>query len=192
VLQHETAPNSGTYADVTRRSGRVLDDGEVVIAYTPDPLVRAGTQHHYWVAEWQAVPWLGAPGADTLDDRGNVPLGRYRFHVDGQGWTLDSDPFEVVGGGLSATSSRSGSTIHTQVRWHAPKGWRLMDMNLMSNQPVPVRTQQVTVELRSGSGTLSTTTANTDANGNIDVLDNAAATVVRVTDRFSNTTDVTL
>ncbi|HSD85963.1 MAG TPA: hypothetical protein VLB44_00555 [Kofleriaceae bacterium] len=192
VLQHETAPSSGTYADVTRRSGRVVDDAEVVIAYTPDPLLRTGPQHHYWVAEWQAVPWLGAPGADTLDDRGNVPVGRYRFHVEGQGWMLDSDPFEVVAGGLSATSSRVGSTIHTQVRWHAPKGWRLMDMSLMSNQPIPVKTQQVTVELRSASATLSTTTANTDASGNIDVLDNAAATLVRVTDRFGNTTDVTL
>jgi neutral ceramidase len=192
VLQHEEPANSGTYVDVTRRSGRVVDDIELVRAYTPDPIVRTGTQHHYWVVEWQAVPWLGAPGADSLDQRGDVALGRYRFHVEGSGWTLDSDPFQVVAGGLTATATRSNGQIHVAVKWHAPKGWRLLDMALMSNQPIPVRSQQVTIELRTGSGSLSGSSPNTDASGNVDVTDNGAATVVRVTDQYGNTFDATL
>ena len=70
TLQAEVSP--GVYADVTRKSGRVVEDQEIVIAYTPSPLQRTGPQTHVWVAEWQAVPWLGSPDGDTLDMRGNV------------------------------------------------------------------------------------------------------------------------
>lgn len=192
VLQRETAPDSGAYANVTRKSGRTVEDSEIILAYTPDPLQRGGaSQTHYWVAEWQAVPWVGS-SVDALADRGGLPLGRYRFHVEGKGWTLDSSPFEIVGGGVNASAMRVGNSIRTTVRWHAPKGWRLLDMSLKSNQPIPVRNQQVTIELRGTAGTISTTTANTDASGVIDVLDNALATTVRVTDRFGNNVDVNL
>lgn len=190
VLQREESANN--YVNVTRRSGRPVEDAEIVLAYTPDPLQRgAAPQTHYWVAEWQAVPWIGA-AAGSLDERGNVPLGRYRFHVEGKGWSLDSSPFEVVAGGLNASAVRMANTIRTTIRWHAPKGWRLMDMNLKSNQPVPVRSQAVTIELRTANATLSTTPGTTDANGVVDVPDNLAATTVRVTDRFGNSVDVAL
>ncbi|HUS31677.1 MAG TPA: hypothetical protein VMZ53_24410, partial [Kofleriaceae bacterium] len=129
--------------------------------------------------------------ADGLDQRGNVPTGRYRFHVEGSGWTLDSAPFTVVEGGLSATATRSNGQIHVAVKWHAPKGWRLMDMALMSNQPIPVRNKRVLIELHN-SGVLSGTTPNTDANGNVDVPDNSAATFVRVGDPYGNSFDATL
>ena len=60
----------------------------------------------------------------------------------------------------------------------------------MSNQPVPVRSQQVTVALLDAtSAVLATTTPTTDANGAVAVANNAAATQVRVTDRFGNTRD---
>jgi hypothetical protein len=192
VLQHETTPDSGTYVDVARRSGRVVADSEIVLAYTPEPLQRSGPQTHYWVAEWQAVPWVGAPGVDSLDARGGVPEGNYRFHVEGKGWTLDSDPFLVYGGGLTVTASRAGATIHSVVKMDAPKGWRLLDMSLMSNQPIPLRNQQVTVEVRDGLQVKSTTTASTDASGGIDVVDDAQATNVRVIDRFGNSATVNL
>jgi neutral ceramidase len=187
TLERETNP--GVFAAVTRRSGRLVDEVEVTIAYTPEPLQRmSGSQTHYWVAEWQAVPWLGAVGLDTLDDRGGVPLGNYRFHVAGKGWMLDSQPFQVVAGGLVATAMRGG-TIQVVTRWSAPKGWRLMDMSLDSNQPIPVRNQQVSVALLdAGSTVLSTTNVTPDAAGAASVPNNAAATMVRVTDRFGNTT----
>jgi neutral ceramidase len=184
----------GTWEAVTRRSGRIVDDGEIVLAYTPQPLQRTGPQTHYWVAEWQAVPWLGAPELDSLADRGGVPLGRYRFHVEGNGWSLDSDSFEVVGGGVALTSpQRTGGNVRVTVNWHAPKGWRLMDMNLRSNQPIPVRQQTVTVELlASNDAVVSTGEAATDANGVVQVTDAANTTKVRVTDRFGNQTTVAL
>jgi hypothetical protein len=189
TLQFEVGTN---WVDLKRRSGRLVDDAEILIAYTPNPLQRSGPQTHYWVAEWQAVPWLGALGADTLNDRGGVPLGRYRFHVEGNGWTLDSQPFDVVAGGLSIVASRVGPNIQTTVRWHAPKGWRLMDLALMSNQPVPVRSQQVIVEVRNGTTVLNSQSLTTDGNGVVQIQDNASANNVRVSDRYGNSTTVNL
>jgi hypothetical protein len=150
--------------------------------------VRSGPQSHVWVAEWQAVPWVGAPNVAGLDARGGVPLGRYRFHIDGEGWALDSQPFEVVPGGVElANVQRTGGAVRAQVSWNAPKGWRLMDLQLASNQPVPIRSQQVTVALLDGAGNaLSSAQVMTDASGNAQVPDNAAARAVRITDRFGN------
>jgi hypothetical protein len=184
TLQFEVSTNN--WVDLKRRSGRVVDDGEILLAYTPNPLQRSGPQTHYWVAEWQALPWLGMLGADRLDDRGGVATGNYRFHVEGNGWTLDSQPFAVIEGGLSVLAMRSGSNIQTTVRWHAPKGWRLMDMLLMSNQPVPVRSQQVNVQVRSGTSVLDQMSMSTDSNGVLLVPDNASANNVLVTDRYGN------
>ncbi len=186
TLQKETNP--GTFANVTRRSGRPVQDMEVVLAYSPSPLQRSGPQTHFWVAEWQAVPWLGETGLDSLNDRGGLPLGNYRFHVEGAGWMLDSTPFAVVAGGvILAPPTRTGGNVRTVVSWYAPKGWRLMDMSAPSNTPVQVRSQQVTVELLTAADVvLSTQSASTDGSGAVLVPDNAAATKIRVTDRFGN------
>ena len=185
TLQREGAAG---FVPVTRRSGRKVDDGEILLAYTPSPLQRSGPQTHFWVAEWQAVPWLGAPTVDGLGDRGGVPLGRYRFHVEGSGWSLDSAPFEIVAGGLAPSGvARTGGNVRVQANWHAPKGWRLMDMSLRSNQPIPVRMQNVTVELLSVANVvLSTQSVVTDAMGVAQVPDVGTATQVRVVDRFGN------
>ncbi len=185
VLQYETSP--GTFTSVTRRSGRLVDDGDLITAYTPEPLQRSGPQTHVWVTEWQAVPWLGAPNVDALDARGGVPLGRYRFHVEGSGWTLDSQPFTVVAGGLMTSGTRSGSSINVTAKWNAPKGWRLMDIFAMSNQPVPLRSQSITVKLLdSGGATLSTSIVNLDVNGAGTVTNNSSAATVSATDAFGN------
>jgi neutral ceramidase len=190
TLQFEASP--GVFTEVTRHSGRIVEDQELVLAYTPEPLQRSGPQTHLWVVEWQAVPWFGAPNVDSLDARGGVPLGTYRFHVEGKMWSLDSNPFTVVAGGLATTAARAG-TVNVTVKWSAPKGWRLMDMTMMSNQPVPVRSQQVTVELLNGANAvLASSTPTTDANGNAAVADNAGATQVRITDRFGNVQTIPL
>jgi hypothetical protein len=190
TLQYETSP--GTYTDVLRKSGRVVEDQEITKAYTPSPLQRMGPQHHVWVVEWQAVPWLGSPDGDTLDTRANVRLGNYRFHVVGSTWTLDSSPFAVVPGGLALTAARA-TTINVGVRWYAPKGWRLMDMNLMSNQPVPVRSQSVTVALLDATSAVkSTQIVTTDGSGNVSVPDVAGATQVKVTDASGNSLTVAI
>jgi hypothetical protein len=185
----EFQDGSGNWNAVMRKSGRPVDDAELIVAYTPEPLQRGtGPQTHVWNVEWQAVPWLGAVGLDTLDDRGGVPLGMYRFHVVGHSWTLDSNPFQVVPGGLVTTAMRpDGVNLKATASWQAPKGWRLLDMNLPSNLPVPIRGQQVTVTyLGTGAATAPTATATTDTNGDFMVADNAAATSISVTDRFGN------
>ncbi len=188
TLQVESVPGTGVFTAVTRRSGRRVDDGEIVLAYTPSPLQRgSGPQTHMWVAEWQAVPWVGAVDRDGLETRGGVPLGRYRFHVEGNGWMLDSQAFEVVPGGVALAVARTAGTIRTTVSWHAPKGWRLMDMQRPSNQPVPVRSQTVTVTLLNGAGVaLTSEVVQSDANGVATVTDNGLAAMVRITDRFGN------
>ena len=62
-----------------------------------------------------------------------------------------------------------------------------MDMNLPSNHPVPVRSQQVTVALLDAANTqLSSASATTDGNGAVSIANNAAATQVKITDRFGN------
>lgn len=185
---------SGTFVPVTRRSGRPVEDGEILLSYTPSPLQRSGPQKHFWVAEWQAVPWLGTTGFDTLDDRGGVPFGTYRFHVVGAGWMLDSTPFTIVGGGLALGGvTRTGGNVRVTASWHAPKGWRLLDMSLKSNQPVPIRNQAVTIELlTAGSAVVGSATVMTDASGNVQIGDNVAATMVRVTDRFGNSLSTAL
>ncbi|MEJ7599108.1 MAG: hypothetical protein WKG01_14460 [Kofleriaceae bacterium] len=183
----EVETSAGTFAPATRASGRSVDDGEIVLAYTPSPLQRTGPQTHLWVAEWQAVPWLGAPALDGLDGRGGLPLGNYRFHVEGEGWTLDSTPFEVVRGGVAVVQpQRVGGMIRATATWYAPKGWRYLDATVPSNRPVPIRSQQVTMALLAGTTVLSTATVTTDASGIAQVANNAAATAVRVTDRFGN------
>jgi len=194
TLQKETS-TPGVFADVLRRSGRPVEDQEIVIAYTPEPLQRSGPQTHVWVAEWQAVPWVGSPDDDTLDGRGAVALGNYRFHVEGSTWALDSAPFAVVAGGLDPTAARTGGTIHVVPRWTASKGWRLMDMTMMSNQPVPLRGQLVKIELLNAANQVLAVSNNvmTDATtGLATVADNAGATQVRVTDPYGNLATVPL
>ncbi len=152
-LERETGPGTNVYIPMRRRSGRPVEDSELVLAYTPSPLARSGPQTHVWVAEWQAVPWVGAPGLAGLDARAGLTLGKYRFRVAGDGWELTSRPFDVVAGGLVLEGAqRAGGAIRAAVKLHAPKGWRLLDPDLPSNQPVPVRAQSVTVALLDGAG----------------------------------------
>jgi len=185
-LEVQTSP--GVFAPVTRHSGRNVSDGDLVLSYTPEPLQRSGPQTHVWVVEWQAVPWFGATGLDSLDDRGGVPLGTYRFHVDGHGWSLDSQPFAVVKGGLEVSATHTGTSYTAHPSWHAPAGYRLMDMALPSNQPVPVRGQNVQVTLLDSAGNqvLSQNVA-TDASGAATVTTSGQVSTMQVTDRFGNT-----
>jgi neutral ceramidase len=193
MLQKETSPGSGTYNFVLRNSGRIVIDGDLILTYAPSPLIReSGPQTHLWAVEWQPVPWTGdRNGLDALDKRGAVPLGKYRFHVIGANWTLDSDPFDVVAGTLTIAASRAGNVVTVASNWNAPKGYRLMDVNQNSNVPVPLRTQSVTVSAFAGAAPVGTAqTMTTDAQGRVTIDYGAAAstiTRVDVTDGFSNT-----
>jgi hypothetical protein len=185
-LERESTPD--TFVPVTRRSGRVVADAELVLAYTPSPLQRgAGPQTHVWNVEWQAVPWLGSGAADDLAERAAVPVGRYRFHVEGKGWQLDSAPFTVEGGGLIVSAARSGASITAVVDLSAPSGWRLLDLDGPSNQPVPLGGAMVTVELLDGGGAvLAGASATTSPTGSLTVPTVAGAAQLRVTDLHGN------
>ena len=194
TLERETAP--GVFAPAMRRSGRTVTDGELVLAYTPLPLVRDGAQPqtHYWAVEWQPVPWQGADAADgaaldTLAMRAALPLGAYRFHVAGDGWQVTSEPFTVTPTDLGVSATRVDSTIAVTATVHAPQGYRLLDLVLPSNQPVPLANAQVTVELSTASGSLPEQAAQLDSSGTVTIDAGAQAAdviQVRVVDAHGN------
>jgi hypothetical protein len=196
TLQREAG--KGSFEDVLRRSGRKVQDGDLLVTYTPLPLERTGPQTHTWAVEWQAVPWLGMAGiTDTLDslaDRASVPLGRYRFHVEGDGWSLASDPFEVVPGGLGAVASRAGTVLTLTATLSAPKGFRLLDLQAPSNRPVPLRQQALTIELLAADTVLFSGAAETSDTGvvTLDRAEVTTATSVRITDEHGNTATTNL
>jgi len=197
TLEVETSPD--TFAPVLRRSGRKVQDGEVLVAYTPSPLRRVGDQPqtHYWSAEWQAVPWIGcqdgATPCDGIDGFAGVPLGRYRFHVVGKAFDLTSDPFTVTTADLQVQAGRSGSNITATVMLEAPRGWRLLDGSGDSNRPVPVRAGHFSVHLSgpeldfTGVGIASDGTLTVDAAG-----DAGSVTGVTVTDAWGNSASASL
>lgn len=199
TLERELPAGSGTYQTVTRGSGRPVIDGDLILTYAPSPLIRTGSpQTHLWAVEWQVVPWTGAGmGLDALDRRGAVPLGRYRFHVEGDGWSLDSQAFEVVAGTPTLSATRAGTTVTVGATWHAPRGYRLLDPSVPSNTPVPLRSQPVTVTAFDAGGAMvgAPHAVTTDAQGRVTVdLGAGAATAARldVRDGLGNTGTVNL
>jgi neutral ceramidase len=196
TLQRETSPGSGTFADVTRRSGRVVRDGDLLLMYTPLPVRREDDpQEHYWAVEWQAIPWVGAVdqtlgGLDGLDARAGAPLGSYRFRVQGEGYALFSNPFEVVATSLGVTASRNGNNIEATVRLDAPDGFRLLSLSGDSNRPVPINggTADVSLQMQNGPDMEFPGVAiGADGRISVDAGANAANVAgVTITDRFGN------
>jgi neutral ceramidase len=192
TLEVETAPGGGEYAPVVRRSGRPVRDGDLLLAYTPIPLRREGSEPrtHLYVAEWQAVPWVGAPGLDALSARAGVPLRRYRFHVASASYELTSDPFQVAPAILLVTASRAGTLIEAAVTIHAPLGYRLLHTTLPSNQPVPLASGEFDVELGlAAGGKLTFAGVVGDADGKVSVdagSDVADVVSIELIDAFGN------
>ena len=193
TLQREQTDGRGDFMPVTRHSGRPVRDGDVLLAWTPDPIDNASTARtHYWVAEWQAVTPIGAAYPDDLTARPGVALGRYRFHIEGTGYTLDSDAFTVAPATLSLSATRSGSSVNVTVGYEARDGWRLLDMNANSNRLVPLRESTVDLTLMLTGGMTRTLVAQrTDAMGRVTVSDAAMVSSIRVTDRHGNSGAVT-
>ncbi len=192
TLERETVAASDVFETVLRRSGRPVSDAEILLMYTPLPLRREeGPQTHYWSVEWQAVPWLGAEGGlDQLDAIAGLPLGRYRFHVEGAGYSLDSDPFEVTTAVLRVDAIVNGQTLVVGASVDDPAGYRLLDMSAASNGLVPLRSQTVSVTVAvNGGPALSFPSVALDANGaaTVELGGQAAnATSVTVEDSFGN------
>jgi len=196
TLERETSTD--VWETVRRRSGRTVRDGDVLISYTPQPLRRDGNnpQTYYWVTEWQAVPWLGSGSAlDALTSVGGVPLGRYRYNVVGKDWTLTSDPFTVTPADVGVVASQAGTTLDLTLTVQAARGFRLLDMDLASNGPVPVRNTAVNIVVTQSAGGDLNLSGTTDADGKVSV-DVGGATAVSVTvttdDTFNNVGSATL
>ncbi len=140
TLEREVSPS--VFEAVTRRSGRPVRDGDVLLMYTGLPVrpEEGEVQTHYWAVEWQAVPWIGATNvssvADELDARGAVPIGNYRFRVVGSSFDITSTPFAVTAATLNLNAVRNGNNIETNVRHDAPAGYRILNQNGASNRPI--------------------------------------------------------
>ncbi len=191
-IQREEPAGSGTFVALRRRSGREVGDGDVLLTETPEPLVRVGAspRTHYWVAEWQAVTPFGAEpgGSDALDLRAGLSIGRYRFHVAGAGYQLDSRAFDVVPAALRVTLAADGPSTRLRVAYDSPNGWRRLHATLPSNRPVPAR-GDVRVDVTPVSGAPQTLmNAPLDAQGTtlVPSLAPSAIRSVRVTDAFGN------
>ncbi len=196
TLQRETAPGASDFEDVARRSGRPVSDQDFLLFHTPAPLLRDGDspRTHYWVVEWQAVtPW-GTASLDDVEDRAGLPLGRYRIHVEGTGYTLDSDPIEVVPGSLTTDVEVVGTTVVLRAGYLARDGFRLLDLTEPSNRYVPLRRGPVRVEVElADASTRTFDDVAPDAPGELSVelaASDPAVTRVRVEDRFGNSGEV--
>lgn len=150
TVERETAPDQ--WAPLTRRSGRTVVDGDVLLMHTPLPLEPVGRQSrsHYWVAEWQVVTPYGT-GDDALEDRAAVALGRYRFRARGAGYNLTSSPFTVEPATLVVSAIRAGTAATVTARYQAAEGWRLLGLRNAPGEAVDLQ-RSVTVEatLRGG------------------------------------------
>ncbi|MFW5875132.1 MAG: neutral/alkaline non-lysosomal ceramidase N-terminal domain-containing protein [Myxococcota bacterium] len=192
TLQREVGTD--TWEEVTRQSGRPVGDRDMILTWTPDPLVREGTnpRTHYWAVEWQAVtPYGVAPEGETTPTLGDVservgmPEGTYRFHVEGTEYSVDSAAFDVVPNeALQVSATADGDDLVVTTHYHAELGYRLLTMRGNSNQPVPVpEGASLTVTLDSGVEE----TATADANGEVRITGAATTTdTVTVTDAYGN------
>lgn len=140
VLEKEVS--AGVYQTVTHPSGRPWSEAgyELTLTYTPDPLDHTQQQTHYWLASFQTVT-----DEPSLDYTAGLPLGKYRFRVEGKTvaqamgsfpwntvpYTVTSDPFEVVNQtGLTVSGSWSSGTLTVNAAYPAnSRGFRLLSMN---------------------------------------------------------------
>lgn len=180
----------GGFAPVVRRSGRPVVDLDLIVTWTPQPLVQVAgvARTHYWAVSWQAVTPLGTAGLAALADRPGLPLGRYRFRVDGTGYQLSSDAFTVVAGPIDLAVSRTGSSLTIGAAYLAPEGFRMLALTGLSNERVALAGATLTITLAFASGPDAILTATADATGTtiITPANLAGLTSITVRDRFGN------
>lgn len=189
----EREVSEGTWEPLRRRSGRLVEDQDFMLYHTPDPLIPSTAlqeRTHRWAVEWQLVVPTGSEGIDRLEDRVGLDTGRYRFRVDGTGYSITSRPFEVAPAVVEVEASVAGGRLRGRARFDAPQGWRLLHPTLPSNRPVPAN-GAVTLRVSTGGADVDVA-ATLDAEGRFDVEAPSGATAVRVIDRFGNAGDVAL
>lgn len=178
-IRLEREVKSGEFAPVERRSGRYVEDGEILLTHTPLPLHREeGERTHYFIAEWQAVPALGE--VDGLDDRFGLALGRYRFRVEMGETVIHSNAFEVRPATLEiAREADDGDDAVFRVHYRVGEGgFRLLSLEHHSSGAMPL----------TGAGVLTVNGASVTADGEgrvrLPLLSPGEAYVFK--DRFGN------
>lgn len=179
------------WVPLTRRSGRVVHDGEILLTWTPDPLVTIGgdgAQTHYWTAEWQVVPGMGP----DLRDRFAAPLGQYRFVVTHDDYTVTSGELEVLPAPLVVTGTLAGADATLHVAVDSGLGFRLLDDTIGSTGMMPIRETGVTALVTLAGGATETRTGlTTTAAGDVVVTGVTGATSIEITDAAGNVGSVT-
>jgi hypothetical protein len=114
----------------------------------------------------------------------------------GKSFDITSDPFTVTPATLGVASSLAGNTVEATLTLHAPKSFRLMDLDAPSNQPVLVRAGLFQVELTvNGQSPLVFNDVSVDAQGKLGVDAGGQAnqvTAITVTDADGNVGSATL
>lgn len=176
----------GVFEPVRRRSGRVVEDLDLLMVWTPQPLLytEGVPRTHYWTVEWQAV---GVQHGE-LAERAGLPLGRYRFHVEGTGYVVDSAPFEVVAGPIDVRASVMGPDVLIDARYQPRQGWRLLDLEGPADRDVPVLAGPLEVILTQEGGGTETLSAPLTGPGVARVTPSGSGRVTRVVvrDRYGN------
>ena len=175
----------GTFEPVRRRSGREVEDLDLLLVWTPVPLLQTGDPRtHYWALEWQAV----GVEQGALEERAGLPLGRYRFHVEGTGYAIDSAPFEVTRGPIDVRASLDGAAIAIDARYQPREGWRLLDLEGPADRDVPVLAGPLDVVIEQEGGGSETVSAALTGPGLARVSPSGSGRVTRVIvrDRFGN------
>ncbi len=192
----EMRQSDGTFAPLTRRSGRVVSDGDLIVSWTPDPLNHdemLTPRTHYWTVEWQAVPALGQVGFEDPSTRAGLPLGTYRIVVVGPSYSLHSSEFQVVAGALEVRrTGGTGTSVTLSAGYHAPDGYRMLDEQAGATRFAPIRGGTVDVAITNGSGTTTMTGVSVDGSGSLSIDAGAGATSLTVTDAYGNTGTLTL
>ncbi len=148
--------NAGSWERVTSVAGRPISEAgpDIQVGYTPDPLFpHDALQTHYYYAAWQAV--------GHVNDRASLPLGTYRFHVEGlkyvgdsQTWPWASEAYEMTTESFELVPAAVSIETYADGVWawmQAPdRGFRLVDLEGASQGPNPVR-GTIQVELDDGT-----------------------------------------
>lgn len=191
-VEREVTP--GTWETVVRRSGRPVQDGDLLLTWSPDPPppTASTSRTHYYTVEMQVASPLGMPGLDAIADRWGMPEGNYRFRVVHSMYEVTSDPFEVVPATFEASVTTSGTAATVTLGAQNDHGFRLLSLQdgTRSNGLVPLQGSELTVTIDPGAGMVRTETLTTDDAGQVTVMDAVGATVT-LTDRFNNSVVVT-
>ena len=183
----ERRADDGSFLPLTRRSGRTVHEGDLILAWTPDPLEGASGRTHYWTVEWQLVPPLGNPTVDARDElsaRLGLELGVYRIRVEGEGYSVTSGELEVRAAELEVAVAVSSFSVAAS----SDSGFRLLDDVIGATGTIPLRSQTVVVEARYADGTNQRLDVELDASGSASLPVRAGEPPVElaVTDVYGN------